>query len=430
MDDTRLGAILLEGGVVDETGLERCLAIQSLTGSTRPIGQILVEHGLMEESTLKRLLELQRDRIELRHAPSAPTSMASAALVTAAVANGASDLVVSEGRPARIRVGEAWQQLTDEPLTGPEVWDFVRETMGSEVLEQLAERHFVARPWAISGVGAGTAAAFRQFEGVTARLTLALATAASAEAAGVPPALAESLRVGKGLFLVVGERGLGRATVLSTFVSLLATDSSDYVVIVGDEPLPLPDGGALVVRRRFGLLPTDRADALRGVISEDPDALVVADVGTPEAFEIALRAAEGGRRVVAWIDGTSATAALVRILNFYPVHDLPHVRATLAAVLRAVFVRLLLPDADHTGTVAATELLLADDAVREVIRGGELGDLSLLLRADGSQCGHSLDRSMLLLLQRGRVRMEDVFVRTEEKAWLLERTRNQQTEAR
>ena len=60
MDEIRLGAILLEGGVVDETGLERCLAIQALTGGNRPMGQILVEQGLLTEPTLKRLLALKR----------------------------------------------------------------------------------------------------------------------------------------------------------------------------------------------------------------------------------------------------------------------------------------------------------------------------------------------------------------------------------
>jgi hypothetical protein len=64
MDDNRLGAILLEGGIVDEKGLDRCLAIQALTGSTRPIGQILVEQGLLDESMLERLLVLQKVRIQ------------------------------------------------------------------------------------------------------------------------------------------------------------------------------------------------------------------------------------------------------------------------------------------------------------------------------------------------------------------------------
>ena len=83
----------------------------------------------------------------------------------------------------------------------------------------------------------------------------------------------------------------------------------------------------------------------------------------------------------------------------------------------------------RSGVVPATELLVVDDAAREVVRAGELADLGLLLRAENGASGHSLDRSMLELLTAGRVRMEDVFARAEEKAWLLERTRERNPEA-
>jgi len=238
------------------------------------------------------------------------------------------------------------------------------------------------------------------------------------------------VRGGKGLVLVVGERGIGRAELLASMTQLAAGDPSTYVVVVSDEPLPLAPSPAMVERRRYGLSPDDQAAALRSVVRADPDVLVVADVGAAATFDIALRAAESGRLVIGYLDAANATAALVRILNFYPVHDLPRVRSSLAAVLRTVFVRQLLPDVDHAGTAAANELLVVDDAVREIVRRGELGDLAMLLRAEGSRAGHSLDRSMLGLLQAGRVRMEDVFARAEEKAWLLERTRDLQPNPR
>ena len=82
------------------------------------------------------------------------------------------------------------------------------------------------------------------------------------------------------------------------------------------------------------------------------------------------------------------------------------------------------------GTVVATEVLVVDEAVREVVRGGELADLGLLIRAENGRSGHSLDRNMLELLAAGRVRIEDVFARAEEKAWLLERTKDLQTNPR
>jgi twitching motility protein PilT len=426
MEDIRLGTILLEGGVVDEAGLERCLAIQGLTGSTRPIGQILVEQGLLDAATLKRLLELQRCRADAVRASVQPPDVASQSLLAAAVANGASEIVVSEGRPVRVRVGPTWCQLTDVVLGGPEVWDFVRETMGSDVLEALAERHFVVQPWRRDGVGQGLATAFRQFDGVAVRATFAPAAAPTAEAAGIPAPVVDAVQGGKGLVLIAGERGIGRAEALGCLVQVAAADASRYVVVVDDEPHALPASGAMVVRRRFGIAPHERAGALRSVVREDPDALVIADVGDAETFEIALRAAEGGRLVVAWIDAASTAAALARILGFYPAHDLGRARASLAAVLRTVLVRHVLPDAAHTGAVVATELLVVDDAVREVVRHGELADVSLLLRSAGNRGGHSLDRCMLDLLAAGRVRIDDVFARAEEKAWLLEQTRSLQ----
>jgi len=429
MEENRLGAILLEGGVVDEAGLDRCLAIQALTGSSRPIGRILVEQGLLDEPTLKRLLELQRSRATTQAAEVAPDDLASTSLLTAAKANGASEIVVSEGRQVRVRVGASWQQLTEETLSGPEVWDFVRETMGADVLEQLAENHFVTRPWDLDGIGAGAATAFRQFDGVASRLTFAPTGVASPSDLGVPAAVLEAIQGGKGqsnkgLVLCVGERGIGRSELLASLTREASQDEGQYVVVVDDEPVATQDGGALVVQRRFGIEPNVRADVLRSVVREDPDVMVVADVGSPETFELALRAAEGGRLVVAYLDSRNVVQALQRIFNFYPSYELPRIRVALAAVLKTVLVRQLLPNADHTGTVSATELLVVQDAVREILRTGDLNDINLLLRAEGGVCGHPLDRSMLELLGNGSVRMDDVFARAEEKSWLLERTRN------
>ncbi len=429
MEDNRLGAILLDGGIVDEAGLDRCLAIQSLTGGTRPIGQILVEQGLLSAAGLTRLLDLQRARVAMRTDPLVVGDVGSAALFAAARANGATEMVVSEGRTVRIRVGCSWRQMTEQTLSGPEVWDFVRETMGDEVLEGLAEHHFVVRPWKREGAGNGFAAAFRQFDGVAVRVTFPGVPRATQERE-LHPAIVEAVKSGKGLVLVAGERGTGRAEALAPLIRLAAADKNHYVVVVDDEPVELPADGALVVRRRYGIDPEERSASLRSVVREDPDALVIADVGSPGTFELALRAAEGGRLVIAYMDAPTSTAALVRAINFYPGYDLPRVRSTLAAVLRAVLVRHELPEANCNGTVVASELLVVDEAVREVVRSGDLADLGLLLRVDGSRSGYSLDRDLLDLLGAGRVRIEDVFDRVEEKAWLLDRTKDLRAQAR
>jgi len=429
MDGNRLGTLLLEGGIVGEVELERCLAIQSLTGGNRPLGQILVDQGLVDASTLQRLLELQQGRGELRAAEVAPADRRSRGLLAAACANRASEIVVSEGRPVRLRVAGEWRELPGGELRGPEVWDFVREAMGGEVLEELADRHFVVRSFRDQEAGSGTATAFRQFDGVAVRVTFA-PDAAAAAADPVPPQLAEIVRGGAGLVLVVLERGVGRFAALAPLLPLAAADPARYTVVVADEPLPTASLPGFTVRRRYGLVPEDRAAALRCALREDPDALFVADAGDAQTFDLALRAAEGGRLVVACIDAANTVAALQRILDFQPTYAVARARASLCAVLQAVLVRRELPAAERTGTVVATELLLVDDAVRETLRAGDLGDLTVLMRLGDGRRGWSMDESLLDLLAAGRVRAEDVFARTEAKTWLLDRARGQQAAGR
>lgn len=436
MDDLRLGTILLCGGIVDESDLERCLAIQELTGGVRPLGQILCEQGLIDERTLQRLLDLQREqRATAQDFSISAEGLAAHALLRSAHANGAEELVVSEGRKVRMRVAASWHDLTEEILRGPEVWDFVREMLGTTVLEELADRHFVARQWQLDGAGRGMATAFRQFDGVAVRVTFAAQVVPQVgEQPANPPtepilpnAFSQRLRGGRGLVLLVGERGIGRSSGLEAAMQTIAAQGQQYIVYVGDEPIDVPASEALIAQRKFGWSTAERAAAMRSAIREDPDVLLLADVGDPDTFELALRAAEGGRLVIAYLDAGRVKDALCRILNFYPTYDLPRVRSSLAAVLRAVLARHQLPNASHRGAVFATELLLVEDPAREILRSGKIDDITLLLRMEDDAAGHSLDRSMFQLLMDGRVRMPDIFARCEEKAWLLERTQNLET---
>ncbi|MCA8952767.1 MAG: Flp pilus assembly complex ATPase component TadA [Planctomycetes bacterium] len=428
MEDTRLGAILLESGIVSEQDLERCLSIQALTGSVRPIGQVLVAQGLVDSETLSRVLELQKAR-KSRAAQAATVASSDdmcSALLQAAVANAASEMVVSEGRTVRIRVGTEWRGLTEHAVAGPQVWDFARELLGHEVLEELADRRCVVRGFKQDGVGHGTARVFRHFEGVAVRLQFA-AQRIEPDQIGVPREVVDQARSGRGLVLVASERGQGRGEALALLTKEAARDSASHVIVLDDEPLPWPSVPALFVRRRFGGDMERRAAAVRSAVRDDPDVLVIADIGEAETFEVALRAAEGGRLVIGHINASSVTAALNRILDFYPVHDVPRVRSSLAAVLRSLLVRQQMLHSNGNEPVIATEMLVVDDSVRDALRRGDLSDIALLLRMEGGQCGHTLDSSMLQLLVEGRVRMEDVFARAEEKAWVLERTRHLET---
>ncbi len=426
MDETRLGSILLESKVISEADLEKCLEIQSLTGNNRPVGQILVEQGLIDRGTLERLLELQQARLTEKKMLDGADTIDSGGdgFLGAAVRAGARELVISEGRPVMARSGMDWRMLTVEPVRGPEVWDFVRTEMGSQVLEELADRHFVVRDLHRPGLCRGRVTAQRHSDGVAVLVELRPEATPPADQLGIPKQLTEILGSSRGLVLFVGERGIGRTELLAGVLEEMAREGSRYVVVLDDAiDTELPKGGALVVRRRVGQHVATYAGGLRTAVREDPDAILIGSLNEPEAFDMAVRAAEGGRLVVGWLDANSVVGCLQRVLNFYPIYDVQRLRQSLATVLRAVCVRHLLSSADGSRLVPATEMLLVEEAARDVIRTGDLNNLGLLMRTEGGKNGHSLDQCMFDLISGSEIRLEDAYARAEEKAWLLERLR-------
>ncbi|MEQ1630787.1 MAG: ATPase, T2SS/T4P/T4SS family [Planctomycetota bacterium] len=426
MDDTRLGSILLESKVISEAELEKCLEIQSLTGNTRTVGQILLEQGHLDRATLDRLLQLQQTRRAARPmaAPQGPEALGDGSLLEIACRAGARELVISEGRPVMVREAASWRPLTSEVVRSPEVWEFVRSEMGTQVLEELADRHFVVHDLHRKGLCRGRITAMRHTDGVAVIAELRPETPQTLTDLGIEAAASTMLTGQRGLVLFVGERGEGRSELLAGVLAEMVKEAGRYVIVLDDalDAAP-PEGGALVTRRRVGEHVADYASGLRTSVREDPDAILCGSLDEPQAFDLALRAAEGGRLVVGWMDATSVTGCLERALNFYSSFDVPRIRQSLATVLRGVCVRHLVPSKGGERMLPATELLVVDDAARDVLRAGDLQNLGLLMRTEGGPNGHSLDQSLCALAQEKRIRVEDAYTRAEEKAWLLGRLR-------
>ncbi len=423
MDDIRLGSILLESKVISESDLEKCLEVQALTGNTRSVGQILLEQGRIDRSTLDRLLQLQEARLAR---PEVPQPVANEtmgeSLLEAAVRAGARELVVSEGRPIMVREAAAWRPLTLEPVRSPEVWDFVRREMGSSVLEELADRKFVVRDLVRPGVCRGRITAMRHTDGVAVMAELRPEKVQSLTDLGVPDAVGSLLGGSRGLVLFVGERGEGRSEVLGSVLAAMATEPGRYVVALDDAlDAPVPVGGALVTRRRVGEHVGDYAAALRTTLREDPDAILLGSVDDANTFDLAVRAAEGGRLVVGWMNSSSVAACLSRALRYYTALDAQRLRQSLANVLRAACVRHLVASKGGERMVPVTEWMVVDDAVRDVLRRGELESLAMLIRVEGNPNGSSLDQRLFRLAKDGVIRVEDAYARAEDKAWLLDR---------
>lgn len=421
MEETRLGAILLESKIIREEDLERCLEIHALAGHATPLGQILVEERFIDERTLEHLLEVQSARrapaeIEVEDGRDVERYLAAAMRV------GAHELLLSEGRQPLARVAGELRTLDSDPLAGPEVWQFISELMGPQTLETIADRHTVTQDFRRAGAGRGRITAFRHSDGVAVNLRLHPESVRPLAEQPFCDTVGAAIEKGKGLVLLSGERGNGLTEAFASTLHAVAEKLAGRHILVLDDTLeyPAPTEHARVSLRRVGEHAVDYASALRSALATRPDAIFIGDVSDPDAFNLALHAAESGALVVAVLHANSATNAIERAVNLYPEYLHARMRSLLASVVECVVTTRLVPAADCTHYLAACETLRFVDNIRGLVRQGRTDKINLLLRLEDRAHGRAMDGMLMDLVQSGEVLFEDVFPIAGDKGLFLD----------
>ena len=193
----------------------------------------------------------------------------------------------------------------------------------------------------------------------------------SLDSLGVPPIFRRLLSLRSGLVLVSGKTGAGKTTTLAAFLSEISRQRAAHIITLED-PIEYvyESGKSLISQREIGAHFTSFGGAIRSALREDPDILLVGELRDADAVQAALSAAETGQLVLASLHTRSAAEAVHRIESFFPAAQQQEVRAQLAAVLEAMISQELLP-AVGSGRVLASEVLVATDAVRHLIRAGK-----------------------------------------------------------
>lgn len=193
----------------------------------------------------------------------------------------------------------------------------------------------------------------------------------SLDSLGVPPVFRRLLSLRSGLVLVSGKTGAGKTTTLAAFLSEISRQRAAHIITLED-PIEYvyESGKSLISQREIGAHFTSFGGAIRSALREDPDILLVGELRDADAVQAALSAAETGQLVLASLHTRSAAEAAHRIESFFPAAQQQEIRAQLAAVLEAMISQELLP-AVGGGRVLASEVLVATDAVRHLIRAGK-----------------------------------------------------------
>jgi twitching motility protein PilT len=227
------------------------------------------------------------------------------------------------------------------------------------------------------------------------------------EQLGVPPVVANFAGLPRGLVLVTGPTGSGKSTTLAAVVDLANRTREDHIVTVED-PIEFlhRHKKCLVNQREVGQDTHSFAAALKHVLRQDPDIILVGEMRDLETISVALTAAETGHLVFATLHTQDAAQTIDRIIDVFPSHQQAQVRTQLAATLQGVVCQTLCKRADMPGRVVATEVLIASPAVRNLIREGKTHQIYSAMQAGAKQGMHTLDQHLAELVRLGRISYE------------------------
>ncbi|HEY0188571.1 MAG TPA: type IV pilus twitching motility protein PilT [Cellulomonas sp.] len=329
-------------------------------------------------------------------------------VLVAMVQAGASDLHLTTGAPPMIRVSGSL-----EPLPGFAVLDGegLRRTLYA-VLTQKNRERFEAEleldlSYSVRGHARFRVNLYQQRESIGAAFRVIPYEIKPLEELGVPPVVANFAGLPRGMVLVTGPTGSGKSTTLAAIVDLANRTRADHIMTVED-PIEFlhRHKRSLINQREVGEDTHSFAAALKHVLRQDPDIILVGEMRDLETISVALTAAETGHLVFATLHTQDAAQTIDRIIDVFPAHQQAQVRTQLAGAIQGVVCQTLCKRADGPGRVVATEVLVATPAIRNLIREGKTHQIYSAMQAGAQQGMHTMDQHLAELVRSGRVSYE------------------------
>ncbi len=224
---------------------------------------------------------------------------------------------------------------------------------------------------------------------------------------GLPPSVEQFAELPRGLLLVTGPTGSGKSTTLASLVDIVNRMKAVHIMTVED-PIEFlhQHKRSIVNQREVGEDTHSFSNALRHVLRQDPDVILVGEMRDLETIQTALTAAETGHLVFATLHTQDAPQSIDRIIDVFPSHQQQQIRVQLAASLQGVVTQQLIPTADGAGRAVAAEVLVATPAIRNLIREAKVHQIYSMMQAGAKHGMVSMDQSLAMLVRQGRVTMD------------------------
>jgi len=323
----------------------------------------------------------------------------------------ASDLHLKVGRRPFYRIKTDLIEIKDaDVLTDADIEEFAFATMLPFQKEQFLRNMEMDLAYELPGIGRFRVNVFKQRGHTGMVLRRIKATIPRFEEVGLPKVLEKICGFSDGLILVAGPTGCGKSTTLACMIEYINQHVRKHIVTIED-PIEFlyTDKECIINQREVGIDTLSFHDALKRVLREDPDIILIGELRDTETFEAAMRACETGHLVFGTLHTVDTLTTVTRILDFFPAAEHDQIRKRIAHNLRSTICQKLLPKKDRSGLVPACEIMIVTPIVSRLIIENRIGKLQSAIAADKETGMQTFNQHLVKLIQSETVSREDGF---------------------
>jgi twitching motility protein PilT len=324
----------------------------------------------------------------------------------------ASDLHLKVGRPPTLRVDGHMVTLEMPPLTQEDLRSLAEQVMAPKNIKEFSEQKESDFALAVPGIGRFRVNAYQQRGTIAYAMRTVPFQAKTVAELNLPEVCERIALMPRGLILVTGITGSGKSTALASMLHYINQNRHANIITIED-PIEFlhRDIKSSINQREVGTDTNSFSQALRRVLRQDPDILLVGEIRDIDTLDTALKAAETGHLVFSTLHTTDATQTINRVLSFYPPHQQGEVRYMLSTALKAIISLRLVRRADKKGRVPAAEILVNTEAVRDQIRDMTKSlNIPQLIKEGAVPYGmQSFDQSLMNWYHKGVISYDDAL---------------------
>jgi twitching motility protein PilT len=335
-------------------------------------------------------------------------------LLRAMIEKGASDMHITTGSPPLLRIDGAIVPLKLQPLSPIETKQLCYSVLTEEQKIQFEKNKELDLSFGVKSLSRFRANIFMQRGAVSGAFRSIPFKILSFDELGLPPIVAELAAKPRGLILVTGPTGSGKSTTLASIIDKINSETRQHIMTVEDPIEYLhPHKRSIVNQREIGSDTGTFKQALKYVLRQDPDVVLVGEMRDLETIEAALTIAETGHLVFATLHTNSAIQSINRVIDVFPPHQQSQVRAQLSFVLEGVISQLLLPRAGAPGRCLAMEVMVPNAAIRNLIREDKVHQIYTQMQVGQQKHGmQTLNQSLYSLYARRMITLEEAMGRS------------------